>query len=372
MDKIHANKRESGYITLISAIIIAGVLMVATFSLSYDGFTARFNLLDRNNKEKSLQLAEGCANIAVQRLLEDVNYFGNETISIGSEECSILDIDPIDDTRTIRTSSVVGSAYTNIEVGVIISPSQSSTEPESGPTPSPIPSLCADTIMMLDRTGSMNATARADEQVAAKNLINLFSGVFPTAKIGVGRFGDSANGGIEAEILTSGQLTDVYGDDDPGNDSDNDLFHAVETATNTNSSVGTNLKDAIDVAQAELESSRGTSLPNVIIIISDGDPSEPTTDPLTAASNAANSAKAAGTEIFTIHFGDDPSGLAGQELLLSMATDENHFFVSPTSADLQDLFVTIANNICPEISNPILSPASSYIDINSWKEVPNF
>ncbi len=372
MTSNNKNKYEDGYVALISAIIIAGVLMAFVFSISRASFLARFNLLDKNAKENSLQLAEGCANIAVLRLIEDESYAGNETIFIGSENCSVLGIETINDGRLIKARAITKNAYTNIKVGMTVASQEDNPNSTPTPTPPALPALCADTIMMLDRTGSMNAAARSNEQTAAKNLIGLYSAVSPAPKLGVGRFGDNVNGGIEAEVETKGRLTSIYGDDDPGNDTDQDLYHAVESATNTNSGVGTNLKDAIDIAQTELTSSRGTILPNVMILISDGDPNEPTGNPTTLALNAANSAKSAGTEIFTIHFGDDPAGFAGKELLAAMASGQDHFFVSPTSVNLIGLFEIIANKICPNVSGLNFSPASTYFSINTWEEVPNF
>ncbi len=145
-----------------------------------------------------------------------------------------------------------------------------------------------------------------------------------------------------------GQLTTTYGTDELGNDTDADLYRAVEEATNTQSSVSTNLADAIDVSDAELNSVRHVSGRNkVLILVSDGLPNESDTsrgqnsDPAIAASNSANVARSGvgpgkypdnvPTEIFTIHFGD-PSG---RTFLASIATPGaiigNTGFLPPTS-----------------------------------------
>jgi len=105
---------------------------------------------------------------------------------------------------------------------------------------------------------------------------------------------------------------------------------------------------------------------------------------LQAALDAAEAAKAAGTQIFTIHFGEDPSGQLGHELLAAMATnsaddgadvyaentDGDHFFISPTSADMQLVFLMIGASVCPQAAsaNPNSLPN---VTLDSWKETPN-
>jgi hypothetical protein len=129
----------------------------------------------------------------------------------------------------------------------------------------------------LDRTGSMSSTDLSNERAAAKGLLNLYNPLSPPPQVGVGRFGDSTNGGVEAEVQTRGQLTNNYGDDDPGNDTDNDLYDAIEEATGSNSSVGTNLADAITVGANELTGPRhDPTKEKVLILITDGEPTEPT------------------------------------------------------------------------------------------------
>ena|GEM_PF-2248676 len=140
---------------------------------------------------------------------------------------------------------------------------------------------CSEIVMMLDRTGSMSDTDRSNESIAAKGLLNLLKAIFSPPKVGVGRFGDGSDGGVEAEIQSRGQLSNTespapYGDDDSGNDTDNDLYDAVEEATSSASSVGTNLADAINVAVNEFAARGSDEKTHVLILVSDGDPTEPT------------------------------------------------------------------------------------------------
>ena len=234
-----------------------------------------------------------------------------------------------------------------------------------------VPNCGADFVLMLDRTGSMSASALAAERIAAKNFLNLLGAASSPPRVGIGAFGDQQNGGVEAFIIRS--MTNQYGDDDGAQDGD--LYAAIDLATASNSSVGTNLADAISVGQNEL--ANGTSPTRILILISDGDPNEPGPDPKNAALNASDAAKLAGKEIYTIHYGNDPAGFAGHELLAAIATgnvippppynshkpgsaddqasaaaensDGDHFLIAPTAADIQGVLETIILE-CPTLT----------------------
>src|SRR4030095_3187820 len=142
--------------------------------------------------------------------------------------------------------------------------------------------------LMLDRTGSVSSTELANERAFAKVMVDNIAGLANGTRVAIGRFGDATNGGTEAEIVH------------PLNTDYNDAKADIDTFLSSNSSVGTNVKDAIDVCQSQLaNNSNGNA--NIIILLSDFDPSEPT-NPDTSAFTAATNAKNAGTRIFAIGF----------------------------------------------------------------------
>lgn len=148
----------------------------------------------------------------------------------------------------------------------------------------PAPS-CADTIMIFDRSGSMSSTDRANERNAGNALTNLYAGVSPSPKIGAGSFGGL--NGSAASIPANGQLTTSY----------STILSAIATLTGSNSSVGSNLGEAINVGAAELRSPRHTSgKEKVLIFVSDGVPNVPTSSSvsttgfLAPTSHSANNA----------------------------------------------------------------------------------
>src|SRR4030095_12751013 len=186
-------------------------------------------------------------------------------------------------------------------------------------------------------------------------------------RVAVGRFGDATNGGPEAEIIHN---IDTYY---------NDAKADIDSQLANNSSVGTNVKDAIDVCQTHLANNANGNH-NIIILLSDFDPSEPTnpdSSALTAATNATN----AGTRIFAIGFDVDGERAADEtnralgasiasgnaqdnfctasncdhsgtdEIALENA-DGDDWFLSPTSAELDGIFNSIFQTIqCEDDGN---------------------
>lgn len=101
---------------------------------------------------------------------------------------------------------------------------------------------------------------------------------------------------------------------------------------------GTNIEEAIDTSQAELDANgRPDALP-VMILITDGSPNQPSSNPQGAALRAANSAKLLGTEIYSIGLGAG----AAEDLLLQIASDPSKYYFAPQGADLEDVYNSIA------------------------------
>lgn len=137
--------------------------------------------------------------------------------------------------------------------------------------PPPAP-LCADTVMMLDRTGSMSSTDLTNEKTAANALVSLYASVpppNPPPSLGVGSFGAYPNASLPAgaaSVPANGVLTTVY----------NTLTNLINQMLGGNSSVGTNLAAAIQAGSSELTTHGSPSKQKVLILVSDGDPNEPT------------------------------------------------------------------------------------------------
>ena len=104
---------------LTSVIIMFAILVALVLTLSLSGFFNRSNVLDVYSKERSLALAEGCAEETLLRLADDLNYAGGETIAISEGfNCEIMPVLLFGDYREVRTSAEVGEAITMILVRV--------------------------------------------------------------------------------------------------------------------------------------------------------------------------------------------------------------------------------------------------------------
>ncbi|MBI5401623.1 hypothetical protein HZB05_02220 [Candidatus Wolfebacteria bacterium] len=107
---------RNGYLALTSAIIISILILTISLSLEFSGFFARFNILDSEYKEKSLALADACADKALLKIIQNASYSGSETITIGNNLCNILPIETLSNQKTIKTSAVYQNAASNIKV----------------------------------------------------------------------------------------------------------------------------------------------------------------------------------------------------------------------------------------------------------------
>jgi hypothetical protein len=109
---------QSGYIALISAIIISILIMGIALTLSLTGFFNRSNLLDSEFKEMSSSLSEACVSTALFKIAQNESYAGNESVVIGSYNCSILPLESAGGQKIIKATATVQNSTTNLRVTV--------------------------------------------------------------------------------------------------------------------------------------------------------------------------------------------------------------------------------------------------------------
>lgn len=180
----------------------------------------------------------------------------------------------------------------------------------------------ADTVLMLDRTGSMDPNGSEnylpDEIDAANALVNILDDFM--TKIGIGVFGATPNDSIYSATMRQ-SLTTVY----------SAVTSAISSGLSSASGY-TNLQSAINVSQSAFPNDGND---RAIVLVSDGITNRPGCsggDPCSTAENsattAANTSKNAGTEIYAIHFGDSD----GYDFLASLATDSDVNYGNTTEA----------------------------------------
>lgn len=115
---IKQNKQtNSGFIALMSAVIVSMILLLIAVNTSKNSFLGRLNILNSEFKERSLVSAEACADVALLKLASDMDYTGNENIIIGSGDiCAIKTVDSSEDPIVIYAKSDFQHAITNLRI----------------------------------------------------------------------------------------------------------------------------------------------------------------------------------------------------------------------------------------------------------------
>lgn len=118
-DSKNKNSQE-GFIALMSAIIIAAVLMIIVFSVSFSGFMTRFNILDSEYKARSYSLAESYADEAILELSKiwvlNPAFSGSATKTISATD--YYSYETVGTEYTVKSHSVVSKATTNLRITI--------------------------------------------------------------------------------------------------------------------------------------------------------------------------------------------------------------------------------------------------------------
>ncbi len=104
-------QHQGGYIALISAIVIALLLLSLALGIGFSSIFGRLNILDSESKERSLALAQACVNIAILDLATGTTHAN--PVAVASATCKILSYNP-----TIKTQACVNRSTTNLQVTV--------------------------------------------------------------------------------------------------------------------------------------------------------------------------------------------------------------------------------------------------------------
>lgn len=103
---------QKGFVALISILIIGAIVLTISIGLSLRSIGETNMSLGEQESHRALALANLCAEQALMKLENTLNYAGGEPVTIGSKSCDILTISGSGNfNRTIKTQSVV-SGYT--------------------------------------------------------------------------------------------------------------------------------------------------------------------------------------------------------------------------------------------------------------------
>jgi len=115
---MHTNS-EKGFIALISAIIIAAILLLVMAAMGATVFFSRFNLLDSELKERSVAAADACADRALVQLALDPTYTGSVLTLNTLDECRIGKVADLGSTMRYQVQATSSDeAVTNLRIVV--------------------------------------------------------------------------------------------------------------------------------------------------------------------------------------------------------------------------------------------------------------
>ncbi len=117
------NSKPRGFIALMSALIIATVLLLIATGGSLSGFYGRMDSLDFEAKERSAWLARACVEHTLQALAHDPSYTALATTSLTEADSCYTglikrDGTPPNELYSFKTRATVMSAYTIYTVSV--------------------------------------------------------------------------------------------------------------------------------------------------------------------------------------------------------------------------------------------------------------
>ncbi len=108
--------RQNGFVVLTTVIILSAVLILIAQALSTSGYFQRRGLLDFQFKELSYWMARSCADRALSKLSNDLDYAGNETLTIDQYQCTIQPITTQSGNTIIKTNATVDQSATKLKV----------------------------------------------------------------------------------------------------------------------------------------------------------------------------------------------------------------------------------------------------------------
>ena len=85
-------KNQKGYIALISVLIITGAVLFIAINTSLFGISEAGMGLQKSQSSEAFYLAILCAEDALMSLKENLDYYGEETLTIGQGNCTILQV----------------------------------------------------------------------------------------------------------------------------------------------------------------------------------------------------------------------------------------------------------------------------------------
>ncbi len=109
---------RGGYIAITTSIILSIVILAIAAALGSNHLFTRMNVSDFDDKQMSLSDARSCLDEARLKLSDDSSYAGNETFSVGSDQCTIVSVSTSGSNKVIEAQAAVSGATTDLQLTV--------------------------------------------------------------------------------------------------------------------------------------------------------------------------------------------------------------------------------------------------------------
>jgi len=110
-------KHQQAYIALITIIIISAVTLLIAASTSLFGISETDMGLIEDQSTQSYYLANACVEYALERLKNNINYTGNETLDIDDGSCYVyLPEGSGNENRTVRVTGTLANKTRKLKI----------------------------------------------------------------------------------------------------------------------------------------------------------------------------------------------------------------------------------------------------------------
>ena len=111
--------KNEGYIALVTILIISAVVLVIAVNAGLLGISESDMGLIKNQASEAYYLASACAEYAVAKLKDKLNYPGNETLNIGDGSCYIYQPEGSgNQDRVVKTTGTIYNLTRKIKINI--------------------------------------------------------------------------------------------------------------------------------------------------------------------------------------------------------------------------------------------------------------
>ena len=108
--------KKSGFSTLLVVILLGSVALTLVLTLSTSSVWSIRGSIDTRNSNKAKGLVNACAEVALEKIREDNNYTGTNSVVLSGNTCSYIVTNNGGSTRGITVSGIVNGITRNLNI----------------------------------------------------------------------------------------------------------------------------------------------------------------------------------------------------------------------------------------------------------------